>query len=625
MTRETTTTACSKKAQSAYYTAKIHEYKKKPKDLQRIYNTILHRNREAKLPTFSNAQDLANKFGDFFTDKIDKIRADLPVLPSSPSDHDFEPVAENAHLHILDPVNELHLRKLINQSPTKTCDLDPLPTSLLKGNVESLLSLIVLTVNKSLTSGVVPDSMKLALVTPIIKKPSLDPETFANYRPVSNLSFLSKVLERVVAAKVNSYMEKHNLHDVMQSAYKSKHSTETALLRVQNDIRCMLDKGAAVILVLLDLSAAFDTVDHSVPLYRMKCIGFDGSALKWFESYLSGRMQYVTIQGQRSTPRPLKCGVPQGSVLGPLLFLIYVLPLGRLIHAHDFPRHGFADDNQVYRAFYEISDILAVRSGCRRVEVCLSSIQAWLTKNFLKGNPAKTEIQLFGTPQRLIKLCIESLSVDGVEVRVATGPVRNLGVMFDSTLSMASQVNNMVSSGYFHLKNIAHARNMLTRDATRTLVQALVISRLDYSNGVLLNISGELISKLQSVQNRAARLVSLTRKRDHITPVLRNLHWLPIKARVEYKTLNLVFKCLHNLAPEYLSELLQPYTPTRLLRSADKNLLTAPRYISSSFGGRAFSCAAPRLWNSLDPTLRQIDNLDCFLKALKTELFKCYL
>ncbi|XP_064638331.1 uncharacterized protein LOC135494344 [Lineus longissimus] len=163
---------------------------------------------------------------------------------------------------------------------------------------------------------------------------------------------------------------------------------------------------------------------------------------------------------------------------------------------------------------------------------------------------------------------------------------------------------------------------MLTRDATRTLVQALVLSRLDYCSSLLFNISSELSSKLQMVQNNAARLVTRTRKRDHITPTLRDLHWLPIRARIEFKILTVVYKCYRQLAPKYLEELLVPYAPKRALRSADKNLLVTPRFQSSSFGGRAFSSAAALAWNSLGQGLRQEDTLNKFRKALKTELFR---
>ena len=196
----------------------------------------------------------------------------------------------------------------------------------MKDSVDELIPMVTILVNLSLQSANVPDSMKQALVTPLLKKDDLDPEVLKNYRPVSNLSFLSKVLEMLT-----NYMTINQLHEPMQSAYRACHSTETALVRVQNDILRTLDQGGGAILVLLDLSAAFDTIDHSILLSRMESVlGVKGSALQWFKSYLLGRKQRIKINGDFSENQEILWSVPQGSVLGALLFLIYIIPLAQL-------------------------------------------------------------------------------------------------------------------------------------------------------------------------------------------------------------------------------------------------------------------------------------------------------
>ena len=205
-------------------------------------------------------------------------------------------------------------------------------------------------VNISLATGEFPHRFKRALVTPLIKKPSLDCTDLKNYRPVSNLSFISKVIEKVAAARLNTYLHDHQLHETLQSAYKAHHSVETALLKVHNDIMCALDSKKAVLLILLDLSAAFDTSDHGILLERLQHgFGIQGLALQWFSSYLHGRHQDVYIQGVASDEVSLNYGVPQGSVLGPVLFTLSTTPLKQIAAQHGLLAHFYADDSTLHR------------------------------------------------------------------------------------------------------------------------------------------------------------------------------------------------------------------------------------------------------------------------------------
>ena len=218
-------------------------------------------------------------------------------------------------------------------------------------------------------------------------------------------------------------------------------------------------------------------------------------------------------------------------------------------------------------------------------------------------------------------LNIKSLSVAGTDVSVASEPVRNLGAMFDSLLIMAPHVKSVVKKSSFHLRNIGKARRVLTEDATKTVMQSLVMSRLDYCNALLIGIQQDLIAKLQRLQNSAARIVSRTRKYEHITPVLIKLHWLPIKFRIQFKVLLLVYKALNGLAPKYIKELLVPYKPRRHLRSEAKGLPDEPRS-RLKFGDRVFSISAPRLWNALPQHLKDSTSCQAFKKCLKTHLFR---
>ena len=239
--------------------------------------------------------------------------------------------------------------------------------------IDTICPKITEAVNSSLANGVVPDAFKKAIVKPILKKPGLDPETLANYRPVSLLPFMSKILEKVVAQQLVSHINQHSLAAKFQSGFKRHHSTETALLKVTNDILCENDKGKITALVLLDLSAAFDTVDHAILLSRLETdIGVSDVALSWFRSYLSGRSQTVSCGNSTSTSRTVTCGVPEGSVLGPLLFCIYMRPLETIIQKHNISYHFYADDTQLYLSF----DPKDSRTAIDRLNSCLADIRS---------------------------------------------------------------------------------------------------------------------------------------------------------------------------------------------------------------------------------------------------------
>ena len=227
----------------------------------------------------------------------------------------------------------------VNQE-SKSCELDPLPAVVLKGCFTVLLPTIARIVNLSLSTGVMPGALKVAILSPTLKNSDADFEQFQNFRPISNLKVVSKLVEKAVAIQLTDHVMSHHLDETFQSAYKNFHSTKTALVRVQNHVLCAIDNNESVILLLLDLSAAFDTVDHSILLSRLRDrFGVKGTGLAWFESYLTSRKQFVQVSGCRSTQRSLERGVPQGSVLGPILYLLYTSPIADIIKFHKIQYH----------------------------------------------------------------------------------------------------------------------------------------------------------------------------------------------------------------------------------------------------------------------------------------------
>jgi hypothetical protein len=237
----------------------------------------------------------------------------------------------------------------------------------------------------------VKSKLKEAVLKPKLNKNSLEYEEYTNFRPISNLKFLFKVIEKVAAGQLLEHLANNNLEEPFQSAYKRFHSAETTLLKVQNDILVAIDNSKCVVLLLLDMSAAFDTVDHELLLQRMfKRFGIDGQVLKWFQSYLQNRTQSVVIDGVKSISKDLRCGVPQGSVLSPILYLLYNSLLGDIIRGHGLDFHFYADDSQLYLAFESTTE--GKLGAVVQIEMCVKEIDLWMVKNKLKLNGDKTEL-----------------------------------------------------------------------------------------------------------------------------------------------------------------------------------------------------------------------------------------
>ena len=351
-----------------------------------VANDLMNKKKTTILPSIADSKTLSETFADFFSDKILKIRQ---TFDSNKSEDEYleEESISIPTLALLTPTSEEELRKVISGGNSKSCHLDPLPTQLVKSSLNVLLPVLVKIVNLSLSTAHMPASLKAATVTPLLKKPTLNPEDLKNYRPVLNLSYVSKLIEKIVVRRLNAHMTMNHLHEYYQSAYRMYHSTETAILKVHNDICQAIDNRLCVYLVLLDLSAAFDTVEHSVLLKRFETqLGITGTALDWCHSYFMDRVQSINIRGTASLPRPLSSGMPQGSVVGPFGFPSYTEPVGRICERHGIAYHFYADDSQLYLSFHpKDQDKAKVK-----LENCISEIRIWMKKNFLKLNDSKT-------------------------------------------------------------------------------------------------------------------------------------------------------------------------------------------------------------------------------------------
>jgi len=311
----------------------------------------------------------------------------------------------------------------------KSSAFDPLLTYIFKQVVDLLAQFVAELFNRSLAAGHFSGTFKDASITPVLKKPELDSADTSSYHPISNLTLLSKLRERLMAHQLHHYLATANLFPAVQSGFWPCFCTETAVLSVISDILLAVDRGDFAALVLLDLSAAFDTVDHDILLQRLRTsFGIDGVALKWFQSYLTGRTQHDRRDSDRSATVQLICGFPQGSVLGPILFILYTTDLVSVFEQHGLSPHLYAEDSHIYGS-------------------CLPSVDTvvdWMSSNRLQLNGDKTEFMWLTTARRQQRLptCGQLI---GSTVITPCKTARDLGVYIDADITMRTHLQRTIS------------------------------------------------------------------------------------------------------------------------------------------------------------------------------------
>ena len=398
----------------------------------RVANRLLH----SKPPTYYSDDDcahLSSTFSQFFIDKLknigDKIAANLTSTAAA------APVTRSYSVPQFDgfsPVTTADVQRLLHTIPAKSSPLDVLPTSLLKSCADQFAVIIARLANLSFRDGQFPACFKIAEVLPLLKKPGADRAVPANYRPISNLSTISKILERLALAQLRPHLLSSTNFCPFQSGFRTGHSTETALLELLNDVFTAGDDRRFTVVIGLDISAAFDTISHTVLLHRLQTdFGLSSVVLDWVRSYLSDRQQYVKIGQHSSALFHCRSGVPQGSVLGPLLFAAYVSPVGSVIENFGVRYQQYADDTQMYLSMTANE---SARSLCT-LQSCSAAVRDWYLTNHLLLNADKSEAIILGTANQLrLASAINSVDVAGATLPTSS-TLKSLGVILDRRLT----------------------------------------------------------------------------------------------------------------------------------------------------------------------------------------------
>jgi len=419
-------------------------------------------------------------------------------------------------------VTENNVLKYLNKlSASKATGLDGISSRFVSDGASIICCPLTHVINLSIIQGVVPDDFKAARVVPLYKKGNKN--EVGNYRPVSILCIVTKILERIVYDQVENYLNKQKLLYEFQSGFRKSFSTDTCLIHLSDYIRFNLDKGNYVGMVLLDLQKAFDTVDHFILFDKLKMIGFSPDVIRWFESYLSSRKQCTDVSGIQSSLENVTCGVPQGSILGPLLFLIYVNDMAGVVNNKLLL---YADDSAILVSGESKHDIECLLAQD------LERVSHWLVDNKLSLHLGKTESILFGSKPKLKKESNLNISCNGTVIQ-HTDSVKYLGATLDQCLSFESMVTSVIKKANARLKFLYRKQRFLSFDTKKMLIMSLIQCHFDYTCSIwYYGISQNLKNRLQVTQNKIIRFIFRLDPRCHINKeYFLQLGWLPVEKK----------------------------------------------------------------------------------------------
>jgi hypothetical protein len=505
----------------------------------------------------------------------------------------------------LNSITELDILKVIKTIKTNASGSDNFNINIIKLTLPYSLTCLCHIINTSFITGIFPSKWKKAIVIPVPK--NNNPTQLSHYRPVSLLSVLSKIIEKLVSIQVSRYVAECHLLDPFQSGFRSSHGTCTALIKITNDIYNAINSSKLTLLTLLDYSKAFDTINHTLLIAKLSSIGFCNLAIKWFQSYLCDRCQKVKINNQESDWQPIINGVPQGSVLGPLLFIIMTSDIHEIIVNSSY--HLYADDTQLYvhGTVNELQNIVS------QLNVDLYNVYDYSISNALKLNPDKTVSMIIGSFHNINKVkgnANFTLEINDKPIQVYDH-ARNLGITFDEVLSWRKHVDIMTSKAFSRLKLLYRHKNFLSAKSKIILCESLVLSIFNYCDVVYYSINEQLKQKIQRIQNYCIRFIFSLSKRSHLSNYLKKLNWLTMRNRQNLHVGVMMYKIIGGEAPDYLRDLFtyRSEIHTYSTRQVTGNMVE-PRCTRCSF--KSFPYYASLLYNNIPSEIKFASSITTF-------------
>ena len=447
---------------------------------------------------------------------------------------------------------------------------------------------------------------KAAKVSPLHKAGSVD--IASNFWPISIIPTVGKILERIIHKQTVAYLESSNILSEAQSGFRAGRSTGTCLIDFLNNIYQGVDGGSVCGVVSLDLAKAFDTVDHKILVDKLQALGFRYGAKTWFQSYLSDRCQQTIVEGHLSSPKQINCGVPQGSILGPLLFICYINDL--VNHCHFCKPYLYADD----------SALCYVDPDPKTVDICLQAdldrLSSWFKVNKLSVNCSKTNCILFTSQRSSQKNYQMSLKLNGEALKQVSN-IKYLGLLLDQHLTFDSHVTKLCGKIASRTSLMWRIRSFIPRSLALNLYKSLVYPHFSYCSFILDGISETLKNKLQCYQNAALRAVMNVDMTYSSTRMLAELKIDNVRTEMKKATCKMVYKCFYDLGPTTVNDLFVLYVPERTLRSGDE-LKVKMHFCRTAFGQKNITFRGSVYWNSLPLALKSCESADSFKRSIKT-------
>jgi len=610
-----------KTAKKMYWETKFQESLNDIKETWKHINSLIKKHSNQNIPKYfthhgkllKNPHEIANAFNDYYIN-IGHSIANTISQPTTQSN--TLPIVNQAQSLYLTPTTEVEVIQIIEKLKPKTsCGHDNVSAKLMKLTSLAIITPLTHLMNLSLQNGIVPDQMKCAKVLPIFKSGECD--KIKNYRPISLLPSFSKVLEKIVHKRLFQFLTNNNLLFASQYGFRKYYSTELGILEFQNRIISHIQNKEHCLGLFLDLSKAFDSLQHDILLRKLQHYGIRGVTLNWFRSYLSNRTQSVSFQNVNSQPKIVNCGVPQGSVLGPLLFLIYVNDLANSSKLGEFII--YADDTNIIYAHKDKARLFNI------LNTELQKVSDWFSNNRLAINTEKTNFVLF-KERNTDNSPDYSVKINGKTVK-QTDKVKFLGVEIQSNLSWDAHCQTKANRMSQSLAILSKLKNQLPSSALELIYHSLIESHLNYGIVAWGNTTKQSLKRLQIIQKRAIRTVCKQKYNSHTDPLFRQLKILKVDDIFKVSCCKLYWKKINGQLPHFHSLQLitnnEMQVSDRVTRQSD-NIVTFP--VRTNLDKQTLNYNISTIWNSLPADIKnkQSHSIHSFTNKVKEYFLLSY-